>query len=101
MKVLVTQSCQILCDPWTVARQGPLSVEFSRQEYWSGLPFPTPGDLPCPQIEPGSPALQADSSPFESPGKYALRQQAATLVHSMTVGIQIDWNKDSEENILK
>ena len=43
--------------PWTVARQAPLSMGFSRQEYWSGLPFPSPGDLPCPVIEPGSPAL--------------------------------------------
>ena len=45
----------------TVARQAPLFVEFSRQEYWSGLPFPSPGDLPNPGIEPGSPALEADS----------------------------------------
>ena len=48
---------------WTVAHQAPLSMEFSRQEYWSGLPFPFPGDLPDPGIEPGSPALQADSLP--------------------------------------
>ena len=47
----------------------PPSVGFSRQEYWSGLPFPSPGDLPNPDIEPGSPALQADSLPSESPGK--------------------------------
>ena len=49
--------------PWTVARQAPLSMGFSRQEYWSGLPFPSPGDLPNPGIEPGSPALQVDSLP--------------------------------------
>ena len=55
--------------PWTVAHQAPLSVEFSRQEYWSGLPFPPPGDLPHPGIKPGSPALWADSLPsvFFSP----------------------------------
>ena len=47
--------------PWTVAHQAPLSMEFSRQEYWNGLPFPSPGDLPDPGIEPGSPALQIDS----------------------------------------
>ena len=47
--------------PWTVAHQTPLSMEFSRQEYWSGLPFPSPVDLPDPGIEPGSPTLQADS----------------------------------------
>ena len=55
--------------PWTVARQAPLSMEFSRQEYWSGLPFPSPGDLPDPGIEPRSPALQVDSLPTELPGK--------------------------------
>ena len=47
--------------PWTVARQVPLSVGFSRQEYWSGWPFPSPGDLPNPGIEPRSPTLQADA----------------------------------------
>ena len=50
---------------WTVACQAPLSMGFSRQEYWSGLPFPSPGDLPDPGIEPGFPALQADSLPTE------------------------------------
>ena len=55
--------------PWTVACLAPLSVGFSRQEYWSGLPFPSPGDLPDPGIEPGSPALQADALPSEPPGK--------------------------------
>ena len=44
-------------------------MKFSRQEYWSGLPFPSPGDLPDPRIEPRSPALQADALPFEPPGK--------------------------------
>ena len=55
--------------PWTVARQAPPSMGFSRREYWSGLPFPSPGDLPNPGIKPGSPALQADSLLSESPGK--------------------------------
>ena len=55
--------------PWTVAHQAPLSMGFSRQEYWSGLPFPSPGDLPNPGIKPGSPALQADSLPSEPPCK--------------------------------
>ena len=57
------------CGPMTVARQAPLSLEFSKQEYWSGLPFPSPGDLPNPGIEPRSPALQADSLATELPGK--------------------------------
>ena len=60
--VLVAKSCPTLASPWTAARQAPLSMGFSRQEYWSGLPFPSPGDLPNPGIEPGSLALQADSS---------------------------------------
>ena len=54
--------------PWTIARQAPLSMGFSRQGYWSGLPFPPPGDLPNPGIEPESPALQAGSFPAELPG---------------------------------
>ena len=63
-------SCvQLFATPWTVAYQTPPSMEFSRQEYWSGLPFPSPGDLPNPGIEPGSPALQADTLPSEPPGK--------------------------------
>ena len=55
--------------PWTVARQAPLSIGFSRQEYWSGLPCHSPGDLPNPGIEPESPTLQVDSLPSEPPGK--------------------------------
>ena len=54
--------------PWTVACQAPLSMRFSRQEYWSGLPFPPAGDLPNPGIEPGSPELQVDSLPTELRG---------------------------------
>ena len=55
--------------PWTVAHQDPLSMGFSRQEYWSGLPFPSPGDLPLPGIEPRSPTLKADTLTSEPPGK--------------------------------
>ena len=51
--------------PWTVARQAPLSMDFSGLQYWSRLPFPSPGNLPNPGIKPGSPALQADSLPTE------------------------------------
>ena len=57
-----------LATPWTVAHQAPLSKGFPRQEDWSGLPFPLPGDLPEPEIEPGSCALQVDSLPSEPPG---------------------------------
>ena len=55
--------------PWTVACQASLSMGFLRQEYWSGLPFPSPGDLPDPGIEPRSPTLQVDSLLSEPPGK--------------------------------
>ena len=60
---------QLFVIPWTVAYQAPPSMEFNRQEYWSGLPFPSPRDLPDPGIEPRSPALQADALPSELPGK--------------------------------
>ena len=68
----VTQSCPTQSEvttPWTIAYQAPSSVGFSRQEYWSGLPFPSPGDLPDPGIEPRSPALEADALTSEPPGK--------------------------------
>ena len=55
---------QLFVTPWTVACQAPLSMGFSRQEYWSGLPFPPPGDLPDPGTEPRSPVVQADSLPL-------------------------------------
>ena len=63
------QSCLTICDQWTVACQASLSMGFSRQEYWSGLPCPPPGDLPNAGIEPTSltfPALQADSLPLST-----------------------------------
>ena len=62
---LVVQSCLTLVTPRTVACQAPLFMDFPRQEYWSRLPFPPPGDLPDPGIKPRSPALQADSLPTE------------------------------------
>ena len=69
VKVKSLTSVRLFATPWTVAYQAPLSVEFSRQEYWSGLPFPPSRDLPDPGTEPKSPALQADTSPSEPPGK--------------------------------
>ena len=65
---LVAKLCLTLVTPWIVAHQAPLTQDFSRQEYWSGLPFPFTGDLPNPGIRPESPALQADSLPSEPPG---------------------------------
>ena len=66
---LVAQLCLTLATLWTVARPAPLSMGFPRQECWSGLPYPPPGDLPDPGVEPGSPALQAVSLPTDLPGK--------------------------------
>ena len=60
---------QLFVTPWTVAYQAPQFMEFSRQEYWNGLPFPSPWGLPDPGIEPRSPALWADTFPSEPPGK--------------------------------
>ena len=60
---------RLFATPWTVAYQAPLSMGFSRQGYWSGLPFPSPEDLPDPGIEPMSPTLQADALLSEPPGK--------------------------------
>ena len=67
---LRTQLCQLFAAPWTVAHQAPLSMGFSRQEHWRGHPFPSPGHLPDPGIEPGSPALQAGSLSSEPPGNW-------------------------------
>ena len=69
MKVKSLSRVRLLATPWTAALQAPPSMGFSRQEYWSGLPFPSPGDLPNPRIEPRSLALQAHSLPSESPEK--------------------------------
>ena len=60
---------QLFATPWTVAYQAPPSMGFSKQEYWSGLAFPSPGDLPDPGIEPRSAAFQADALTSEPPGK--------------------------------
>ena len=62
----------LFATPWTVAYQAPWSMGFSRQEYWSGLPFPSPGDLPNPGIEPRSPVLQTDALPSEPLGKHLI-----------------------------
>ena len=67
--------------PWTVAYQAPPSMEFSRQEYWSGLPFPSPGDLPDPGIKPGSPALQADALPSEPSGKPLITKEVINSLY--------------------
>ena len=70
--------------PWTVDLQAPLSMGFSRQEYWSGLPCPPPGDLPNPGIKPRSPAFQADSLPSVPPGK---AKESLTHIHVLPLNM--------------
>ena len=69
VKVKSLSRVWLFATPWTVSYQAPPSMGFSRQECWSGLPFPSPGDLPDPGIEPRSPTLQADALPSDPPGK--------------------------------
>ena len=75
---------QLFATPWTVAYHGPLSMGFSRQEYWSGLPFPSPEDLPNPGIEPRSSALQVDALPSELPGKSLMSKVTESLINLPT-----------------
>ena len=86
-EITVPGTCVVLCcvcslscvwlfvTPWTVACQAPLSMRFSRQEYWSGVPFPSLGYLPHPGIKPRSPALHTDSLLSETPGHYSLYRE--------------------------
>ena len=90
---------RLFATPWTVAYQAPPSMGFSRQEYWSGLPFPSPEDLPDPGIEPKSPALQADSLLSEPPGGACLK-----LLKDLTTFFQLSRHlscfRSSKRNII-
>ena len=83
---------ELFATPWTVAHQAPPSMEFSRQEYWSGLPFPSSGDLPDPGIKPGSPTLQADALLSEPP-------ENQPYMHSTSCEMP-DWMKHKPESRL-
>ena len=93
---------RLFVTPWTVAYQAPLSMGFSRQEYWNGLPFRNPGDLPDPGIEARSPAFQADALTSEPPGKPSkgtslggedpLEKEMTT--HSSTLVWKIPWTEE-------
>ena len=78
--MLITQLCPTLCNTWTGPCQVSLSMEFSRQEYWSGLLFSSPEDLPNPGIESGSPSLQADSLMSEPPGKPRICKEGGKIL---------------------
>jgi len=81
VKVKLLSRVQLFATPRTVAYQAPRSMEFSRQEYWSGLPFPSPGDLPNPGIEPRSPSLQAGISPTAPPRKTRILKRLPKLLY--------------------
>ena len=87
-KVKSLSFVQLFVTPWTIAYQRPRSMGFSRQEHWSGLPFPSPGDIPDPGIEPQSSTLQADTSPSEPPGKPLAHECAQSSLLSRTTGDQ-------------
>ena len=99
---LVTKSCLSLATPCTIACQAPLSMGFSRQEYWSGLPFPSPGDLPDPGIEPRSPTLQANSLLTELWGKpYTLKLKiiyTTTIRQDTKVILFLFWFHGNKQN---
>ena len=85
VKVKSLSRVRLFATPWTVAHQAPPSIGFSRQQYWSGLPFPSPGDLPNPGIEPGFPALEADALTSEPPGKTLVQKDTHPSDHSSTI----------------
>ena len=83
---------QLFTTPWTAASQAPPSMGFSRQEYWSGLPFPSPGDLPDSGIEPGSPSLQVDALPSKPPGKpWSSQTRDQTQISCIAGGFFTSW----------
>ena len=84
--------------PWTIAYQAPLSMEFSRQQYWSGLPFLSPGVLPDPGIEPRSPTLQVDSLPSEPLGNPVIKFWFSVMFMSMQLLGQPEEPRSVEEN---
>ena len=87
VKVKSLSHVRLFGTPWTVAYQAPPFMGFSSQEYWSGLPFPSPGDLPDPGIEPGSPAFQADALTSEPPGKPRACQVLGQIILCLLMGV--------------
>ena len=88
MKVKPLSRVRLFATPWTVAYQAPQSMEFSRRDYWSGLPFPSSGDLPNPGIEPRSPVPQADALPSEPPGK-SMRRHSSLKVKVLVAQLRL------------
>ena len=84
VKVKSLSRVRLFATPWTVAYQAPPSIEFSRQEYWSGLPFPSPGDLPDPGNKPGCPQCRQMVYPLESPGNPVTKQYKRVITSRIT-----------------
>ena len=95
MKVKSLSHVQLFATPWTLAYQAPPSMGFSRQEYWSGLPSPYPGDLTDPGIEPRSPALWVGALPSEPPRKFPLSKVSQRQI---SYNIIYMWNLESDTN---
>ena len=93
VKVIVTKLCLTFCDPMDCSQPGSSVHGILQQEYWRGLTFPSPEDLPNPGIKPRSPALQADSLPLEPPGKPKLEQRSTLYDEEVTI-----WVKASPRN---
>ena len=91
---------RLFATPWTVVYKAPLSMEFSRQEYWSGLPFPSPGDLPHPGIKPRSPALQADALLSEPPSHPSFKKGFPNVTIRSFVFVIGRWVNIEKCNIL-
>ena len=92
VKVKSLSRVRLFVTPWPVAHQAPPSMAFSRQEYWSGLPFPSPGDLPDAGIEPRSPVLQADALTSEPPGKPLV----SGILFKIYLNICLTWKNNQE-----
>ena len=99
VKVKSLSHVRLFVTPWTVAYQAPPSMGFSRQECWSGLLFPSPGDFPYPGIEPGSPALQADALPSEPPGKLHAELMSKQTWRNACIGEKGNSVKSSTEDV--
>ena len=93
VKVKLLSRVRLFATPWTVAYQAPQSMEFSRQYYWSGLPFPSPADLPNPGIKPGSPAREADALPSEPPGRSKKSLLMKVKEENEKVGLKLNIQK--------
>ena len=91
VKVKSLSHVQLFVTPWTVAYWAPLSMGFSRQKYWSRLPFPSPRDLPDPGIEPWSPTLQAEALTSEPPGKPLTQMEALGKEWTLSFTTQATW----------